>query len=60
MTQELIFWILLVAMVGFVWIFTCAILTQGRSATPSIDEGLTQNQQEGHSESQSFSRKVAA
>ena len=60
MTIELIFWVLLVAMVGLVWIFTCAILTQDRSTTASLDEGLIHNQHEAHSESESFSKKVAA
>ena len=60
MTEKLICWVLLAAMVGYVWIFTSAILTQDRSSSLSMDEDLAHNEHQTHLESERFSKKVAA
>lgn len=59
MTEELIFWVLLFSMVGLVWVFTCAILTQDRSANRQRDESVTEDQQESNT-AEGAPRRVAA
>lgn len=34
MTPELVVWVLLAGLIGLVWVFTCTILTNDRSAKP--------------------------
>ncbi len=59
MTQELILWVLLFGSVGLLWVFTCAILTQDRSANRQRDENVTEDQQKSNTAGNS-SRRVAA
>lgn len=59
MTQELIFWVLLFSSVGLLWVFTCAILTQDRSAHLQAKESVPENQQESDA-AEGSSRRVAA
>lgn len=59
MTQELILWVLLFGSVGLLWVFTCAILTQDRSANRQRDENVTEDQQDSNTAGNS-SRRVAA
>jgi hypothetical protein len=59
MTQELIFWVLLFGSVALVWVFTCAILTQDRSAKRQQGESVTEDQQESNT-AEGAPRRVAA
>jgi hypothetical protein len=58
MTQELIFWVLLLGSVGLVWVFTCAMLTRDRSRNRPLDESALNDQQDANTEASP--RKAAA
>lgn len=60
MTQELVLWVLLIALVGLLWVFTCAVLTKDRSTARGPEhESVTPDPQKPSS-SELAQRSMAA
>jgi hypothetical protein len=64
MTQELVVWVLLSAMVGAIWILTCLMLTKDHTVIAQPDEEAGENTDEkslaATSSQKSAHRRVAA
>jgi hypothetical protein len=56
MTQELVAWVLVAGFIGWVWVFTCAVLTEDRAAT----EQATDEQEPEREPSEPAHRRAAA